>query len=175
MDYVLKIANRSFPAANLRPDDVTSTWAGLRPLIADPSGRPSDISRAHDIHMTEPGWIDVAGGKLTTYRLMAEQTIDEVVACLNVKAAPCATAIEPLLPDAESARFSAIVPPEVSREAVEHYCRNEWALRVDDVMVRRTGWQYYHDDGERIVSQVKQWINDGARTGGTPVSRGARP
>jgi glycerol-3-phosphate dehydrogenase len=160
VDYVLGVANRSFPAAKLTPDDVTSTWAGLRPLIADPSGRPSDISRAHEIHMTEPGWIDVAGGKLTTYRLMAEQTVDQVVACLNVSAAACTTAAEPLLPNAEEARFSGVVPPEVSREAVHHYCRNEWAVRPEDVLVRRSGWQHYHDDAAAVAERVSRWMEE---------------
>ena len=46
--------------------------------MADPHGRPSDISRAHEIRSPEPGWWDVAGGKLTTYRLMGEQTVDQL-------------------------------------------------------------------------------------------------
>src|SRR5881398_146256 len=78
--------------------DVISTWAGLRPLIADSHNKPSDISRRHQITMTEPGWFDVAGGKLTTYRLMAEQTLDRVIDFTDIEAKPCATAGTPLLP-----------------------------------------------------------------------------
>ena len=156
--YVLGVANRLFPAARLKPEDVTSTWAGLRPLIADPTGRPSDISRAHDIHMTEPGWIDVAGGKLTTYRLMAEQTVDLLSELLGARTAPCTTAAEPLVPDSEDARFSRVIPPEVSRDAVEHYCRREWAVYPQDVLVRRSGWQHYHDDAERVADRVREWM-----------------
>ena len=160
VDYVLAVANRTFPAAGLTPADVTSTWAGLRPLIADPNGRPSDISRAHEIHMPQPGWLDVAGGKLTTYRLMAEQTVDRIVAFLKFPAAPCTTATEPLLPDPAAARFSGVVPPDVCREAVEHYCRHEWAVTVEDVMLRRSGWQHYVDDPAHVESQVRQWMRD---------------
>jgi glycerol-3-phosphate dehydrogenase len=160
VESILDVARRTFIAANIDPTCITGTWAGLRPLVADPSGRPSDISRAHEIHMTEPGWIDVTGGKLTTYRLMAEQTVDRVVACLNFNVSPCTTATEPLLPDAASARFSGVVPPDVSREAVEHYCRNEWAVHPDDIMVRRGGWQYYCDDVGRVRSDVSQWMNE---------------
>ena len=163
MDYILSIANRTFPAARLQPSDVTGTWAGVRPLIADRSGRPSDISRAHEIHMTEPGWIDVAGGKLTTYRLMAEQTVDRVAELLNVRTAPCATATEPLLPDEAAARFSAVLPPEVSREAVEHYSRNEWAVHPGDVLLRRTGWQHYCDNVGEVSRLVEQWMDPGKR------------
>jgi glycerol-3-phosphate dehydrogenase len=162
--YVLGVVNRSFPAARLTPADVAATWSGLRPLIADPSGRPSDISRAHQIRMTEPGWFDVAGGKLTTYRLMAEQTIDRVVEHLKLGASPCGTATEPLLPSVGDAAFSGVVPPDVSRAAVEHYCRNEWAVHLDDVMVRRAGWQYYVDDPAGVAPQVQKWMEQCAGT-----------
>ena len=96
--YVLEITNQFFPQAKLAERDVISSWAGVRPLIANPNGSPSDISRSHEIRNPEPGWWDVAGGKLTTYRLMAEQTVDQIVKALKRKIAPCRTAIEPLLP-----------------------------------------------------------------------------
>ena len=60
--YVLKVTNQFFPATRLTQRDLISAWAGLRPLLADPKGEPSDISRAHEIHSPEPGWWDVAGG-----------------------------------------------------------------------------------------------------------------
>src|SRR5881398_3193019 len=103
--------------------DVISTWAGLRPLIADSHNKPSDISRRHQIQMTEPGWFDVAGGKLTTYRLMAEQTVDMIVDHTNLHTSPCVTDKTPLLPE-DQRKFSGILTPPVSREAVVHFCRN---------------------------------------------------
>lgn len=145
IDYILKVTNDTFSSAKLTTRDVISAWVGLRPLIADPNGKPSDISRKHQILMTEPGWIDVAGGKLTTYRLMAEQAVDLAVKHAGVKAGKCATAASPLLAESERS-FSGITPPGVSREAVEHFCKNEWARHLDDVMVRRTSWRYYHRD-----------------------------
>ena len=156
--HVLCVVNRSFPQARLHDGDVVSTWAGLRPLLATKSGRPSDISRAHEIHMTDPGWFDVAGGKLTTYRLMAEQAVDRVVSFLGVRAAPCATASEPLIPNESNPRFSGVVPPAVRREAVEHYCRNEWAVHLDDVLLRRAGWQHYCDEVPAVARQVAEWM-----------------
>jgi glycerol-3-phosphate dehydrogenase len=156
--YILKVTNRAFPPAALTPADVVGTWTGLRPLIADPNGNPSDISREHEIHMPQPGWFDVAGGKLTTYRLMAEQTVDRIVKHLGLSVRPCATATEPLVPAGETS-FSGIVPPAVSREAVEHYCRNEWAVHLDDVMVRRSSWQHYHANSDEIARQVAGWMS----------------
>ena len=158
LEYILKITNRTFPAASLTAGDVIGTWTGLRPLIADPNGSPSDISREHEIHMPQPGWFDVAGGKLTTYRLMAEQTTDRIVKHLALKnAGPCRTAKEPLVLPNQVA-FSGVVPPAVSREAVEHYCRSEWAVHLDDVMIRRSSWQYYHAESSEIARQVAEWM-----------------
>ncbi len=167
LGYVLQITNQFFPAAKLAEADVISAWAGLRPLVADPSGKPSDISRAHEIHNPEPGWWDVAGGKLTTYRLMGEQTVDQIVKWLHgLQALPkahrdfprCRTAEEPLLPTAETGGVSAILPPEFCRRPVEHYLANEWAIHLDDVMVRRTSWHYYLKDASAKAQQVAAWM-----------------
>ena len=155
VEYVLRIANQHFPRASLTGQDVISTWAGLRPLIADPKGRPSDISRSHEIKSPEPDWWDVAGGKLTTCRLMAEQTLDQLVRAAELKAELCSTAEEPLL---EAPVYSGIVPPPVNEQAVRHFCENEWALHLDDVMIRRTSWHYYHPNAEQVATQAAQWM-----------------
>ena len=104
--YVLEAANRSFPEAQLKESDVIGTWAGLRPLVADRHGNPSDISRRHEVKMSHPGWWDVTGGKLTTYRLMGEETVDQIVRFLAVSASPCRTAEVPLLANGHSEGFS---------------------------------------------------------------------
>lgn len=160
INYVLQITNQFFPDANLTNQDVISAWAGLRPLIANPNGKPSDISRSHDITNPESGWWDVAGGKLTTYRLMAEQTVDQIIHELKMSAVPCRTAKEPLLPPAEVAGVSSILPSEFSRRSVEHYCANEWAMHLDDVMVRRTSWHYYFRDAAQKAERVADWMGE---------------
>jgi glycerol-3-phosphate dehydrogenase len=68
----------------LGPDDVLGTWAGLRPLVkAASSGRTADLSRRHKVARSPNGMVSVTGGKLTTYREMAEDTVDEVVRHLD--------------------------------------------------------------------------------------------
>ncbi len=162
--YVLRITNQFFPTAKLTSADVISTWAGLRPLLADPNGKPSDISRSHEIKNPEPGWWDVTGGKLTTYRLMAEQTVDQLAGHLSGSGAttfaPCRTADEPLLPAAGTQNISGILPPEFSRRVVEHYCTHEWAVHLDDVMVRRTSWQHYFADAAQKAGHVADWMSE---------------
>ncbi|MHB8897146.1 MAG: glycerol-3-phosphate dehydrogenase/oxidase, partial [Thermoguttaceae bacterium] len=160
--YVLGVTNQTFPPAKLEPSDVIAYWAGVRPLIAsglDRKGSPSNTSRQHQIRMPEPGWIDVAGGKLTTYRLMAEQTVDMAARHLGARLPACRTATEPLLEPSE-ATFSGVLPPPVSREAVEHFCRDEWAVHLDDVMLRRAGWHYYEKDGQRVARQAAAWMQE---------------
>jgi len=173
--YVLGVTNQFFPNAKLAEPDVISTWAGVRPLVADPNGKPSDISRSHEIHSPEPGWWDVAGGKLTTYRLMAEQTVDQIVHLLRrrkgLQDQPCRTAEEPLLPPTETEGVSGILPPEMDRRAVKHYLTHEWALHLDDVMVRRTSWHYYFRDAEARAEQVADWM--GELLGWTEAQRAA--
>jgi glycerol-3-phosphate dehydrogenase len=159
VEYVLRITNQHFPAARLGVEDVVSTWAGLRPLIADPKGGPSDISRSHEIKSPEPNWWDVAGGKLTTCRLMAEQTVDRVLGAAGLGRRLPRTADEPLFDQADAPGVSGIVPPEFCERAVRHFCDREWALHLDDVMIRRTGWHYYHRNAGRMAEQAAVWMS----------------
>lgn len=159
IDYVLKITNRFFPEAKLTQQNVIASWAGLRPLIANANGNPSDISRSHEIKSPEPYWWDVAGGKLTTHRLMAEQTVDQIVEKLGDGFEKCRTATEPLLAPSETNGVSGIVPPEFGRKIVEHYCNHEWAQNLDDVMIRRSSWHYYFTDSAEPAEQVAEWMS----------------
>jgi glycerol-3-phosphate dehydrogenase len=68
----------------VREDDVLGTWAGLRPLLRTAANdRTADLSRRHAVRRSEGGLVTVTGGKLTTYRRMAADTVDEVDAVLG--------------------------------------------------------------------------------------------
>lgn len=157
--YVMSVVNAAFPQLNLVLADLISSWAGLRPLIANPDGSPSDISRAHQIRSPEKGWWDVAGGKLTTYRLMAEQTVDQIVTHLARPKIACRTATEPLLPK-EDTSYSGICPPPCTEDAVRHYVTREWAISLSDVLVRRSSWHYYHPSTSGVAERVAKWMGD---------------
>jgi glycerol-3-phosphate dehydrogenase len=156
--YLLRIVNAAFPAVALTREDIRGAWAGLRPLIADGNDQPSDVSRAHQILLSQGNWLDVAGGKLTTYRLIAEQVVDRILHAGGWGKVPCRTADEPLVEPAEAEGISSIEPPEVTRQAVEHYCRNEWAMTLEDVMVRRSGWHYYLPDPLATAREIAPWM-----------------
>jgi len=83
LDYMLRALQHSLTSTITR-HDVTGVWAGLRPLVKQaPSGRTADLSRRHSITAGESGMITVTGGKFTTYRAMAEDTVDEVLGQLE--------------------------------------------------------------------------------------------
>ncbi len=77
VEYLLEALVHIFPGAQVGPDDVVSTYAGLRPLLYAEGGTYA-LSREHQVLESPSGLITVAGGKLTTARLMAEQIVDRV-------------------------------------------------------------------------------------------------
>ena len=77
VEYLLEAMHYTFPGAQVTHDDVISTFAGLRPLISSP-GHPSALSRAHVIVEHPSGLLTIAGGKLTTHRLMGKQLTDRI-------------------------------------------------------------------------------------------------
>jgi glycerol-3-phosphate dehydrogenase len=86
IDYLLDGLNGSLRTP-LDRGDVLGTWAGLRPLVREASsGRTADLSRRHRVALSESGVVTVTGGKLTTYREMAEDTVDAVVEHLRDRA-----------------------------------------------------------------------------------------
>jgi glycerol-3-phosphate dehydrogenase len=96
LDYLLQ-ALQSNLTSTITRDDVTGVWAGLRPLVKQASsGRTADLSRRHSITIGESGLITVTGGKFTTYRAMAEDTVDEVLRQLG-RRSRCRTKKLPLV------------------------------------------------------------------------------
>ncbi len=86
IDYVLRAVNASI-TTGITAADVTGAWAGLRPLVRAPgspgSGTTADLSRRHTVNTAPSGVVTVTGGKLTTYRQMAQDTVDEVAKLLG--------------------------------------------------------------------------------------------
>ncbi|WP_410813805.1 glycerol-3-phosphate dehydrogenase/oxidase [Micromonospora sp. 067-2] len=152
----------------LRPSDVLGAYAGLRPLLDDADGRTADLSRRHAVIDDPDGIISVVGGKLTTYRRMAEDAVDTAVRQRGLHAGPCRTRRLPL-PGAASRAQLALVP--APRRLIHRYgteavdvlseapaelrqpispdipvtgaellwaTRHELALTVDDLLDRRT-------------------------------------
>jgi len=89
VQYLVDSANGVFPGIELTPRDVIATWAGLRPLIAAPPNvDESEISREHEVFTRTDGLVIIAGGKLTTYRRMARQAVNETLKLLDLLGEP---------------------------------------------------------------------------------------
>ncbi|HEY2814231.1 MAG TPA: glycerol-3-phosphate dehydrogenase/oxidase [Acidimicrobiales bacterium] len=83
VEYLLRAINGSV-TTKLTESDVLGTWAGLRPLVKSAaSGRTADLSRRHQVARSASGLVTITGGKLTTYREMAADTVDEVMHTLG--------------------------------------------------------------------------------------------
>jgi glycerol-3-phosphate dehydrogenase len=138
-DYILAAVAADFPGVTER--DVVASWAGLRPLLdqGTHSGGAStaDLSRRHAVFEEPPGLFTITGGKLTTYRAMAEDVVDRVQAALG-GGGQCLTRSIPLglhgpvaqavqLATAEAAALG--LPPQVGVRLVQRY-GDDWREAV---------------------------------------------
>jgi glycerol-3-phosphate dehydrogenase len=96
VSFLLETANRAL-GEDLRPSDVVGSFAGYRPLLAGSSGASADLSRRHAVHEGASGVLSLVGGKLTTYRRMAQDAVDALVARPGVDSGPCRTRTLPLV------------------------------------------------------------------------------
>jgi glycerol-3-phosphate dehydrogenase len=164
--YLLRALNAAI-AEPATEAEILGTWAGLRPLVASaPTARTADLSRRHTVTASPSGVITVTGGKLTTYRKMAADTVDAVVAALGRGPRRSPTARLPLrgaegwdrIDDAHLAgRYGGearvvqamigrdpalgepLVPGLPYRRAEALYAvRYEMARTLDDILARRT-------------------------------------
>ncbi|BCJ70777.1 glycerol-3-phosphate dehydrogenase [Catellatospora sp. IY07-71] len=166
VDFLLDVLNSALETP-VRRADVLGTFAGLRPLMAA-GGRTADISRRHAVVQGRDGVITVVGGKLTTYRRMAQDTVDLLAQRPGLHAGPCRTRALPLPGAAPRDRLALVpaparliarygteapavlaeAPPELHGPVVPgspvtgaelHWAvHHEGALTVDDLLDRRT-------------------------------------
>ncbi|MGW8527829.1 MULTISPECIES: glycerol-3-phosphate dehydrogenase/oxidase [Nocardiopsidaceae] len=98
-------------------DDVIGAFAGLRPLL-EGVGDSADLSREHSVSVAPNGTVTVVGGKLTTYRAMAEEAVDAAVRARRLPAGPCRTRFLALVGAASREELDAVEAP---RRLVERY------------------------------------------------------
>lgn len=86
LNYLLKIAHEQFPDSGISESSIISTWAGVRPVIStDKSKDPSKEKRDHSVWV-DKGLVSVSGGKFTTFRLIALDTLKAAIPFLGAKA-----------------------------------------------------------------------------------------
>lgn len=181
VDWILDHLSTAL-ATRLGPDDVLGTYAGLRPLVGAPGAQSTaDISRRHLVERRPEGHVVVTGGKLTTYRRMAQDAVD----ALGIDDARCRTTHVPLVGARPHPAPSAGIPSRVAQRygseaarvaayadddpgllepvasglpvlgvEVVHAVRAEGALDAEDVLERRTRLGLIPADADRARDRV---------------------
>ena len=165
IDYLLRETNRVLPSAALTGENVLYTYSGVRPLPFTSKKREARITRRHFIrkHPQFENLLSIIGGKLTTYRSLAEEAVDLIFRILN-RPAPASDTDRRLLPGAttsnsnrlqriygtRAALISSLIDdvPELANEfddetgavaaEVVHAFKNEMAVTLSDCLLRRT-------------------------------------
>jgi glycerol-3-phosphate dehydrogenase len=164
IDFILETAGRYLHKAPTR-DDVLSVFVGIRPLVKSGDGRlTAALSRDHTIHIDASGLLTTTGGKWTTYRNMAEHTVDQAADLARLAERPCVTrtlnvhgfhtnadrfgtlrvygsdalAIQELMRAAPSLAAPLHADLPYTAAEVVWATRHEMARTVEDVLARRT-------------------------------------
>lgn len=126
LDYLLVGCAKVFPSAQITQDDVISTWSGVRPIVAK-SGKgahkPSDESREHVLWI-EPGRVSIAGGKLTTFRLLALEVL-QACAVFNGRSMQETAQASPSAAQNMPDNFLNNLPEDIQRRLYGRY-RADW-------------------------------------------------
>jgi glycerol-3-phosphate dehydrogenase len=171
VDYLLRSANTYFSRAKLTRDDVVSAWAGIRPLARAASTNPSAVSREHSIVTDSSGVIGVTGGKLTTYRSMAAEIVDQVQRSLGRNRQRAATDSTEL-PGADRAGEISRLQREDERLSTPlvdglpytgahlvYGVKTEMAQTLSDLLIRRTHLAFEtRDHGSSIASRAARIV-----------------
>ncbi|MQA25819.1 MAG: FAD-dependent oxidoreductase [Micromonosporaceae bacterium] len=190
IDFLIGAVNPALRVPVSRAD-MLGSFAGLRPLLEEPSsagGSTSDISREHAVIRSADGLVTVVGGKLTTYRRMAQDALDAALAGAGMAAAPCRTRRLPLVgasgfravraPERLIRRYGAEAPLmiaeaggdpaqlepiaegiDVTLADLRFSVRHEGALDADDLLDRRTRIGLVNPDRRRALAAAKEALS----------------
>lgn len=137
IDFMLTHASR-YLDREVTHRDIRSMFCGLRPLVSEKKSRStSRISRDHVIRTSESGLITITGGKWTTYRQMAADTVDEAISVAGLSALPSSTEQLPLSANPHDLPAEAQSGTTVTDEFIRRVIRKEQARTIDDVLSRR--------------------------------------
>lgn len=188
IDYLLTWVN-SVLKEPIRAGDIVGVYAGLRPLLKGESDQTSKLSREHAVIDRGTGLISVAGGKYTTYRVMASDAVDAAFSYLDRPSVPAVTSSIPLVgatphsDDRLVGRYGSMTDQlsmggggdrkvvgdaPYLRAELEYAVTHEGALHLDDVLTRRTRLSIETRDrgvaaarvAAEIMAEVLAWDGD---------------
>jgi len=146
IDYLLRHMTRYFNM-QVSPADIKAVWSGLRPLVSDPQAADTaKLARDHVIEESHAGLLTIAGGKWTTYRKMALDTIDYAITMFN---------LNPPLPTCQTEHLS-IIGSENYKKEDEHRLAQKYHLEPDiAAYLNRT----YGDQAEKVINIDREKLN----------------
>ncbi|MGB3376176.1 MAG: FAD-dependent oxidoreductase, partial [Microbacterium sp.] len=157
--FLLDNLNRVL-ARPVRRTQVLGSFAGLRPLVDSGDSSTADISRRHLVRASADGFVSVLGGKLTTYRRMAQDAVDLAVRLQGLSAPPSRTASLRLV-DSPATEPDQLVPGiALSRGEVEAAVRAEGAMTAEDVLDRRSRVGLVDADRARLLGPVTALVTE---------------
>ncbi|WP_292768841.1 glycerol-3-phosphate dehydrogenase/oxidase [Microbacterium sp. UBA3486] len=158
IDFLLQNLNRVI-AAPLGRDRVRGAFAGLRPLVDSGTVSTADVSRRHLVTVSTAGFVTVLGGKLTTYRRMAEDAVDLAGRTRGLQSRPSRTASLRLVDRSVPASDDVLDDATgLTAAEVEFAVRTEGAMTVDDVLDRRTRVGLVDADRARCHAAVEDVV-----------------
>jgi glycerol-3-phosphate dehydrogenase len=151
IDFILHQIGRYLSKPPVR-GDILSVFAGLRPLVKSSSKKTAELSRDHLIRVGDSGLITIAGGKWTTYRRMAEDTVNTAISRAGLENRPCVTSTLGIYggDGSEAASLAALVAEEpelgerlhaglsYTKAEILRAAREELCMTVEDALSRRT-------------------------------------
>ncbi|MEC4842286.1 glycerol-3-phosphate dehydrogenase/oxidase [Mycobacteroides chelonae] len=145
---------------SLSESDVVGRFAGLRPLLDGDDSATADLSRKHAVRVSDSGVVSVVGGKLTTYRKMAQDALDAGLEHRPLAASECVTQNLAVVDDWPGAVGAQLVSGVgITREQVEFALTHEGALDTDDILDRRTRIGLVPADKELAAGAVQGLVD----------------
>ncbi|MFN8370355.1 MAG: glycerol-3-phosphate dehydrogenase/oxidase [Bacteriovoracaceae bacterium] len=154
IDYLLNVINHFFPTANITEKDIESSYIGIRPLIGSTINqaikiKEEKISRDYKIIFDPNGLLAISGGKLTTYRLMAQKCVDKLCREFFHKVK----------------RADTLQKLPVPSNDLTYIIQNEYVEKLSDLLIRRIPFFYLDKNRDmeklkeyaQIMGKIKQW------------------
>lgn len=188
VDFIMKeIKNYLSEDVQVRRGDVLSAWCGLRPLVSDPNKADTQsLARNHVVHVSDSKLVTIAGGKWTTYRSMAEETVDAAIKACQLKPKVAKSSTKGLLLEGghnwTSTSFIRLVQDYGLETEVAIHLSNTYGDQADKVcdLAGLTGKRWpvtgirLHQEFPYIEAEVKYAITEYARTAVDIIARRTR-
>ncbi|MGE0757289.1 MAG: glycerol-3-phosphate dehydrogenase/oxidase [Pirellulaceae bacterium] len=160
VDYLLDRLHAILPAWAVDRRDVLGSFAGIRPLLRAPQNAPSNRSREYQLVRHGRNLLSIVGGKYTTFRAIAEHTVDQVFRLLDRRSPACRTADTPLAENVRNPRSTLGGGPDgLQDEDVRRACERELAVTVADVLRRRTRLALGPHGGPETAARVSRLMS----------------